>query len=365
MSAEFVDWGLARRVAVAVAGASSDRDGRFGGRAVAAACADAAGAVRAYAGLAADHGLPPGETVRRGEWTQIALESLRELAAPLDRRAADAVDLPEPLGPAARRLAGYAAGAEAGGAVGLAGRRVLAQLDVSLADSRRPPRLLFIAPNLAAAHAEIGGEPDAFLAWIATHEVTHAAQFAGVPWLRDHLAAELQALLAAAAGGIDARRVAAALRHALTSDPRGAIRGLLRGEAVLALAGPEQRARLDRLQAAMSLIEGYAEHVMDAADPERREERAVLRARLARRREARGGLGEAVARMLGLELKLRQYRLGKAFCDRVVASAGMPALNRAWNGPEAIPSLPELERPERWLERVAADPLGGDEIAAE
>jgi coenzyme F420 biosynthesis associated uncharacterized protein len=364
MSEAFVDWGLARHVAAAVAGTPGEGGDRFGAPAVAEACARAAASVRSYTGLAAEAELPRGEVVGRREWAQGALESLRELAASIDRRAADSIDLPGPLGPLARRLAGAAAGAEAGGAVGLAGRRVLAQLDVSLADPSRPPRLLFIPPNVAAAHAQIGGEPEAFLAWIATHEMTHAAQFAGVPWLRGHLAGELRALLADAAGGIEPRRIAAALRRALSSDPRRAIQALLRGEAVLALAGPEQRTRLDRIQAAMSLIEGYAEHVMDVADPERREERAALRVRLARRREARGGLGEAVARMLGLELKLRQYRLGKSFCDRIAAEDGIPGLNRAWRGPDAIPSLAELERPERWRERVAGAPAAGGASAA-
>jgi len=353
VSEAFVDWGVAQRVAAAVVGNAGEPDGAFDSGAVARACADAARSVRAYTGLAAETELPAGEAVARAEWTAMALDSLRELAAPVDRRAADAIDLPGALGTLARRVAGAAGGAEAGGAVGFAGRRVLAQLDVPLAAPERPPRLLFIGPNLAAAHRELGGERDAFLAWIATHELTHAVQFAGVPWLRDRLAGELRALLEAAAGGIEPRRVAAAIGSVITTDPRHAVRRLLQGEAVLALAGPEQRARLERIQATMTLVEGYAEHVMDAADPDRLRERAVLRARLARRREGRGGLGEAIARMLGLELKLRQYRLGKSFCDRVVAERGMAVLNQAWSEPAAMPSPAELEHPDRWLARVA------------
>jgi coenzyme F420 biosynthesis associated uncharacterized protein len=349
----FVDWGVARRVAAAIAGDPSDMDRRFGSSAVAEACADAAVSVRAYTGLGQATDPPPGESVGRLEWTETALDSLRELSAPIDRRAAESIDLPGPLGPLARGLAGAASGAEAGGAVGFAGRRVLGQLDVPLAGADRPSRLLFVAPNLAAAQREIGGDADAFLSWVATHELTHATQFAAVPWLRDHIAGELGALLDAAAGGIEPGRLATALRRAVTSDPRRAIQRLLHGEAVMALAGPEQRARLDRLQATMTLVEGHAEHVMDAADPSRREERAALRAGLERRRQGRGGLGEAVARMLGLELKLRQYRLGKAFCDRVVAEHGIAELNRAWRDPGSVPSLAELERPDAWLARVA------------
>ena len=37
------------------------------------------------------------------------------------------------------------------------------------------------------------------------------------------------------------------------------------GGLVGAVAGPERKALIDRLQATMALIEGHAEHVMDAA----------------------------------------------------------------------------------------------------
>jgi putative hydrolase len=120
------------------------------------------------------------------------------------------------------------------------------------------------------------------------------------------------------------------------------------------LAGPEQARVLDRLQATMSVIEGHAEHVMDAAggrlDPGYRR----LRDRLEARRANRGGLGEVIARMLGMDLKLRQYRVGKAFCDEVVAEAGIERLNELWRAPQALPTLAELDQPRDWLRRTSA-----------
>ena len=90
---------------------------------------------------------------------------------------------------------------------------------------------------------------------------------------------------------------------------------------------------LDRLQAAMSVIEGHAEHVMDAAGASSEPGYARLRDRLDARRARRGGLGEVISRLLGMELKLRQYKLGKAFCDAVVAESGIEGLNRVWPPP--------------------------------
>ncbi len=351
-----VEWGLAERIALGVAGeaglegaaASPFAPDRLG-----EACEDATEQVRAYTGLDGT-GVPRGEGIGRAEWARSALRTMRELSAPIEERLASGIDVPGPLGAAARRVAGAAAGAEAGAAVGLGARRVLGQFDVALGPTERSPRLYLVGPNLAGAHAELGGDAGAFVSWIATHEVTHAVQFTATPWLRDHLRGELRGLLDAAAEGLGGAEIAALARKLLTTDPRRTLRGLLRGELATALAGPSQRARLERLQAAMTTVEGYAEHVMDAADPARVQDRARLRELLEERRRSRGGLGEVVVRLLGLELKLRQYRVGKEFCDGVVAEGGMELLNRVWASPEALPSATELSAPSRWLERTAA-----------
>jgi uncharacterized protein (DUF2342 family) len=49
---------------------------------------------------------------------------------------------------------------------------------------------------------------------------------------------------------------------------------------------------------------------------------------------------------------MRQYQLGKAFCDAVVEREGVAALNRVWEGPGVIPTLAELEDPVSWLART-------------
>jgi len=82
----------------------------------------------------------------------------------------------------------------------------------------------------------------------------------------------------------------------------------------------------------------------------------MLRGRLDMRRARRGGLGEVISRLLGMELKLRQYKLGKAFCDAIVEESGIDGLNRVWSAPEALPTADELEQPSRWLERVGGRP---------
>jgi coenzyme F420 biosynthesis associated uncharacterized protein len=124
------------------------------------------------------------------------------------------------------------------------------------------------------------------------------------------------------------------------------------GIASLAL-GPERRATLDRLQSLMSVLEGYAEHVMDAVGAEVIPELPKLREALQRRRRDRSGLLRVLEKLIGMDLKLRQYEQGKAFCDGVVARAGISALNRVWEGPTRLPTPSELDDPGAWLVRSA------------
>jgi uncharacterized protein (DUF2342 family) len=71
-----------------------------------------------------------------------------------------------------------------------------------------------------------------------------------------------------------------------------------------------------------------------------------------RRREGRGLPWRVLERLLGLGLKMRQYEVGRRFCDAVVKEAGPQALARAWSGADALPSTAELKAPTRWLERT-------------
>ena len=113
-----------------------------------------------------------------------------------------------------------------------------------------------------------------------------------------------------------------------------------------------ERDTLDRVQAVMAVIEGHAEHVMDAVAPDLLPSLPTLRAALDRRRKSQSGLSRLLAKLLGLELKLRQYEQGKFFCDAIVRAAGTEALTRVFSGPEALPTLAELTEPARWLRRV-------------
>jgi coenzyme F420 biosynthesis associated uncharacterized protein len=350
--AGLVDWALAQRIALGLAGGDAG-SGPFDQVAVETACSDAEGLATEYTRLDPRRPLPAPELIDRAEWSRLAVGSLRELSGELERRIAGGIRLPGPFTGLSRSLAGAAAAAEAGVAIGYGARKVVGQYDLALLGAERGPRLVFVGPNLASAHAQLGEEADLFLRWIAIHEVTHAVQFASVPWLRPHLAGLLERLIKGASARLDHTSLRAVAGRLFAGDPRATIRALMRGELPRLLAGPEQAPTLDALQATMAVIEGHAEHVMDAAAVELDPGYARLRVALEARRANRGGLADVIARLLGMELKLRQYRLGKRFCDTVVGEAGIEGLNAVWRAPETLPTVAELERPIDWLRRAA------------
>ena len=118
----------------------------------------------------------------------------------------------------------------------------------------------------------------------------------------------------------------------------------------------EQRRIMEQVQTTMSVIEGYSEHVMDAVGEQVLPAYAGLRDAMERRRSNRSAPERILHRLLGLDLKMRQYEEGKAFCDGVVERAGIAGLNRVWEGADQLPSAHELREPQGWLERVETAP---------
>lgn len=344
-----VDWEAAARIAALAAGDEPTPAPPLGLDREAELCAEA---VSAYTGLDPGTALPAAEWVSRREWAAINLDSMRVSLAPLEARLSSREGrLPEPLAGASSAAAGALVGAQLGALLGLASRRVLGQLEMPVLDPGRPARLLLVGRNVSAAGSELDGSPEAVRRWILLHEVTHAVHFASVDWLREHLAGLVRDLFERAEPRLSLADLAAAAREVLTSDPRRTLEWLRERDPITLLTPGDARPLLERAQAAMSVIEGFAEHVMDNAAPEMGRETAALRASMERRREQRTPAVRLLAWLLGLEVKLRQYRDGKRFCDSVVADAGMASLNLAWRRPAALPGAGELKDPGGWLVR--------------
>jgi coenzyme F420 biosynthesis associated uncharacterized protein len=341
-----IDWRLAQRIGERIAGTPP-----YGGVSTADVqplAYDFARRVSSYSALPVPDQLPPLEAVDRPAWIAANLRSMRPLLGPLSERLGDGVG---PLSGPLRAASGFLLGAQVGALTGVLSQRVLGQYDLALLDASVPPRLLLLAPNLALTARNLGVDRDELVRWVTIHEVTHAVQFSGAPWLRDHLGGMLRELI----DGLQVTIAGGSSRRPKLPDP-GELRELLerarRGELLRLTLGEDRWQLVERMQAAMSLIEGHAEHTMDAVGAEVLPSLPRLRAAMNRRREARGLPWRVLERLLGLELKLRQYEVGRRFCDAVVSDDGPRALARAWSGPEALPSTAELQAPAKWLART-------------
>ncbi len=302
--------------------------------------------VSGYTGLDGGDALPAPETVDRGGWAATNLGSMRSVLDPVSERVGGAGPLSGPL----RALTGTLLAVEVGALSGFLAARVLGQYEFPVLDPEVPARLLFVGPNLAAAAKSLDADDQTLTRWVALHETTHALQFTGVPWLRGHLASRVRELVAGLDVDVDLRTV---LRMPGAADLRALVESVRRGELISLVAGPQRRPLLDEMQATMALIEGYAEHVMDAVGEQLLPDLERLRVGLERRRRERTGFLRLLEKLIGLELKLRQYEQGKRFCDAVVSEGGIAGLNRAWESPETLPTLAELDDPGGWLARVS------------
>ncbi|WP_354699487.1 hypothetical protein DSM112329_05204 [Paraconexibacter sp. AEG42_29] len=337
-----IDWGLAEHVAGLTGGGPGDTSPlAVDLREVAA---DAAERVIAYTGLVPAEPLPEAEAVGRAAWRAANYASFDALMGPLVEQAGKGLG---PLHGVVAGGAGMVVGAEAGALTGLLGRRVLGQVDVRLTDPDAPLRLLLVVPNLHGVAAALEVDEAQLVRWVTIHELTHAVQFTAVPWLRAHLGSMITELLDSSSGAADAL-------PRTPDDVRRLVAQARDGSFLTLALGPERAALVERVQSTMSLIEGHAEHVMDAAGAAVLPDLAGLRSALKARRESTAGLSpwKLVERLLGLELKLRQYEDGKRFCDAVVAAADVATLHRAFAEPDLLPTAAELKAPAAWVARA-------------
>ena len=218
-------------------------------------------------------------------------------------------------------------------------------------------RLTLVAPNIVMVERELGVDPHDFRRWVCLHEETHRVQFTSVPWLRGYVQGMMTEFLLAS--DLDPAAIVDRLRAAA-----GAVAGAVRGgdgdSLVEAMQTPAQRALLDKLTAVMTLVEGHGDYVMDAVGPQVVPSVAEIRERFNARRGSAGRVEQILRRILGIDLKMKQYAEGSRFVRTVVDEAGMAEFNKVWTSPETLPTKEEFVTPQLWLERVG----GGGALAA-
>ena len=322
----------------------------------------AQGHVRKFTGMNGEADPAPATIVDRPGWIRANVDGFRVVLEPLMDR------LAQNRGPGGGGLGGGAAGVvfqavgsrvtgmQVGGILAYMASRVLGQYELFLPPdpSGRAPtgRLTLVAPNIVHVEKELGVDPHDFRLWVCLHEETHRTQFTAVDWLRPYVQEQMTEFLLAS--DLDPGAMLSRLRDAADAVV-DAVRG---GDSSLidAIQSPEQRRILDRLTAVMTLVEGHGDYVMDAVGPQVVPTVAEIRSRFQGRREGGSRMDKTIRRLLGIDMKMKQYAEGSRFVRRVVAEVGMDGFNQIWTSPETLPTHDELREPETWIARVVSTP---------
>lgn len=298
--------------------------------------------------------------VDRVRWAQANLHSLSVLLTPGLERVRE--QAPDQFASATRGLGSTLTGLQAGGLLSLLGTRVLGQYDpfIALPDHTGQPlgpaggRLMLVAPNVMQVRQQLNVRPDDFRLWVCLHEQTHRVQFAAAPWLRHWLQEQITGMLASlytSTSRIDDlldRAKGAIFRTGEGSDagPTGSL--------LDAVTRDEDRERLSRITAVMSLLEGHANVVMDAVDRSVIPTVKTIRRRFTERGQQGSALSKLIRRLIGMEAKARQYRDGQRFVDRAIGLIGTDGFNQVWTAPELLPTEEELHDADAWARRIRA-----------
>ena len=98
----------------------------------------------------------------------------------------------------------------------------------------------------------------------------------------------------------------------------------------------------------MTLVEGHGDYVMDAVGPSVVPSVAEIRAKFTARRGSGDRIEQAIRRILGIDLKMKQYEQGSRFVKAVVDEAG--------HGRPSTRSGPRRRRCRRWTRSAARTP---------
>ncbi len=331
MTHQVIDWNLAQSVGTRLApkGPVLDRASTYATVAMLRDLAQqAVGLVAEVTDLQVPSG-PAAVVVDRPRWIQANVAGLRDGVGPLLTQSS--------VFPA---VGSRAVAVQVGAALAWLSGRVLGQYEI-FASGQQTGQLLLVAPTIVNVERQLNVPSRDFRLWVCLHEEAHRLQFAAAPWLTQFLLDQLRIFLDGSDEDVlsTVRRVAGAVR---THD----------GSWLERMQSPDQRQAFATMTAVMSLLEGHADVVMDAVGPTVIASLPIIRQRFEARRDHSVGLNAIIRRVLGMDLKLRQYREGAAFVRQVQQEVGVTGFNAVWADSANLPTSAEISDPAAWVRRV-------------
>ena len=317
--------------------------------------------VASYTGDALPYALEKIYAFDRVDWINANIESFRIMFEPIEKLNLYENDkVPRAISTLWSGFNQTVLSAEMGFLLGYLARRVLGQYDLALL-GREPletsGKLYFVHPNIGNLERNLRLPPEQFRLWLALHETTHAFEFEAHPWLRDYMNGMLEEYFSYLSSDVEyLKRGMEAVR--MFWDRARESSGET-GSWIEMVMNTEQRNLFNRMQAMMSVVEGYSNHVMNAVGKDLMPDFTIISQRFEQRQRNRSTAEQLFARLTGLDVKLEQYRLGEQFINAVVIARGHEFARKVWDGPESLPTLDELRDPDAWIERIDSPALPG------
>lgn len=315
--------------------------------------------VREATGLGAE--LPARvETVGRGRWAADTLEGLAPVLTTLAERLAAAGGEQRPdegtqppgqpdLSSMMTAMAPVLLGVQAGFMVGHLASRTLGRYEVPL-PLAQAPGVCLVVPNISEFERDWELPGDELRFYVALHETVHAALLS-VPWVQGRMLRLAEEYVSAF--DVDPRRIEEQLGDVDPTDPSSLESALGDPADFLASVRPaHQEEALGHLTATISLLEGYADFVLDRIGRRLITEFDRIREASHRHRVERGEAEKFLEALLGVGVGRDDYERAARFCAGVAERVGDEGLRRLWESERRWPTGPELEAPGLWLERI-------------
>lgn len=304
--------------------------------------------------------------ITRGQWVEQTLPVWQELAEPVADSIAGALtsvldeQTPEEMrqlvagaGAFMRRIGGSMFAAQLGGVIGRLSLEVVSGGDVGI--PVMPDGVAAILPqNFADFGRDLDVTDDQLALYLATRELAHARLFRHARWLRLHVISQVTDF--ARGIHVDTSALEDLASRFDPSQPEE-LRSLLESGALLPQRTPVQEAALTRLENLLATIEGWVDVV--TADATARLPEAPKIAEAVRRRRAVGGPAEqAMASLVGLELRPRRLREASAMWRAVTDAVGPAERDALWDYPDLMPGPGDIDDPEGLILRLRARAAG-------
>ncbi|EIV95746.1 zinc-dependent metalloprotease [Frankia sp. QA3] len=259
------------------------------------------------------------------------------------------------------QVGGMLFGAQVGQAIGTLAAEVVSSTEVGL--PLGPAGTAALVPaGVAAFGTGLEIPEDEVRIYLALREAASNRLFAHVPWLRAHVLGAVEEYARGIAVDTEAvGRVMRMVDPTALMNPERLSEAL--GEDVFNDATtPEQKAALARLELILALIEGWVDHVTDAAATGHLPAAGRLR-EMVRRRRAEGGPGEQTfSTLVGLSLRPRKLREAAALWAALAEARGREGRDAVWAHPDLLPTAADLAAPDGFVTGASAsvldDPIG-------